>query len=199
MIKNIVFDFGQVLVRFDPRYMVTRYVTDDADAAQLEEVLFDRLYWDRLDAGTITDNEVMTEAKKRLPERLFEVAEKIYFNWIYNIPEIEGMRELLSQLREKGYRLYLLSNICTYFASHADEIPILKLLDGCVFSAVAGHVKPSREIYNHLCRRFAIEPSETGFVDDRDENIEGAINAGWSGVLFNGDARELRTRFLNED
>lgn len=197
MIKNIVFDFGQVLVRFDPRYMVTRYVTDDADAALLEEVLFDRIYWDRLDAGTITDDEVMTEAKKRLPVRLHEVAEKIYFNWIYNIPEIEGMRELLSQLREKGYRLYLLSNICTYFASHADEIPILKLLDGCVFSAVAGHVKPSREIYDHLCRRFALEPSETVFVDDREENIKGAINAGWSGVLFNGDARELREILLN--
>lgn len=199
MIKNIVFDFGQVLVRFDPHYMVTRYVSDERDAALLEEVLFDRLYWDRLDAGTISDDEVICESKKRIPERLHEVAEKIYYNWIYNIPEIEGMRELLTELREKGYKLYLLSNICTYFASHADEIPILKMLDGCVFSAVAGYVKPSREIYDHLCEKFSLIPAETVFVDDRVENIEGAIKAGLRGVLFEGDVSLLRVSILNKD
>ena len=61
------------------------------------------------------------------------------------------------------------------------------MLDGCVFSAVAGYVKPSREIYDHLCDKFALNPDETLFVDDRAENIEGAINSGWHGLLFNGD------------
>ena len=59
MIKNVVFDFGQVLVHFQPAYMVGKYVTDEADAKLLKEVLFDRLYWDKLDAGTITDEEAV--------------------------------------------------------------------------------------------------------------------------------------------
>ncbi len=196
MIKNIVFDFGQVLVHFDPHYMVTRYVADPSDAAILEEVLFDRLYWDRLDAGTISDDEVISESKKRLPERLHEVAEQIYYNWIYNIPEIDGMRELLCELKSRGYRLFLLSNISTYFASHEREIPILKLLDGCVYSAMCGYVKPDRRIYEHLTDKFALDPTETLFVDDRAENTEGAKIAGWSAYLFDGDVKRLSDYLL---
>ncbi|MBE6613647.1 MAG: hypothetical protein E7632_14270, partial [Ruminococcaceae bacterium] len=145
MFDNIVFDFGQVLVKFDEAYMTSRYIADEADAALVQSVVFDRLYWDRLDAGTITDDEVMAESKKRLPARLHEAAAQVYYNWIYNIPEIEGMRSVVEFCREKGKICYLLSNICTYFAAHSDEIPILSLLDGCVYSAVAGKVKPNRD------------------------------------------------------
>ena len=57
MIENVVFDFGQVLIKFDPDHMVGRYVTDAVDAALLSAVVFDRLYWDKLDAGTLGDAE----------------------------------------------------------------------------------------------------------------------------------------------
>ena len=191
MYKNIVFDFGQVLVKFDEAYMTRQYIKDENDAQLVQEVVFDRLYWDKLDAGTITDEEVMAGARSRLPERLWHDAEKVYFNWIYNIPEIPGMREILVKLHAQGKRLYLLSNICTYFARHADEIPILSLLDGCVYSAVAGNVKPDREIFDHLCRRFSLDPAETIFIDDREANIRGAQNAGIAGYLFDGDAAKL--------
>ena len=69
MIKNVVFDFGQVMVRFEPSYMVGRYVKDKADASLLGEVIFDRLYWDRLDAGTISDEEVINACYTRLSGR----------------------------------------------------------------------------------------------------------------------------------
>ncbi|MBO5092626.1 MAG: HAD family phosphatase, partial [Clostridia bacterium] len=59
-IKNVVFDFGQVLVYFQPSYMVGAYVSDEADKALIEEVVFDRLYWDRLDSGDISDEEVVS-------------------------------------------------------------------------------------------------------------------------------------------
>ena len=65
MIKNVVFDFGQVLVHFEPSYMVGKYVQDAEDKPLLEDVLFDRLYWDRLDEGTITDEEVLAACQKK--------------------------------------------------------------------------------------------------------------------------------------
>lgn len=191
--KNVVFDFGQVLVRFDPAYIVAQYVRDPADAALLEEVVFDRLYWDRMDAGTMTDDELMTLARGRLPGRLWEIAGTIYYNWIYHLPEIDGMRELIISLKEEyGVSVYLLSNISCLFAAHAKEIPILSLLDGCVFSAVCKMVKPNGEIFRHLCDTFAIEPSESVFVDDRQDNIEGARGEGFVGYCFDGDAARLR-------
>ena len=122
-IKNVVFDFGQVLVYFQPSYMVGAYVSDEADKALIEEVVFDRLYWDRLDSGDISDKEVVSAIKTRLPERLWDVSEKIYYSWIYNIPEIEGMSELIDRIKNRyNVKVYLLSNISNYFASHSEEI-----------------------------------------------------------------------------
>ncbi len=192
MIKNIIFDFGQVLIHFEPSYMVGKYVSDERDGALLSKVVFDRLYWDKLDAGTISDAEVIEECKKRLPERLWAAAEQIYYNWVYNLPPVEGMQELVEELRERGIRLFLLSNISTYFAEHAHEFPVLSLFERCVFSAVCGTVKPSREIFEYICREGGILPCETLFIDDSPKNIKGAQDFGITGYLFDGDAARLR-------
>lgn len=191
MIKNVIFDFGQVMIRFDPVYMVGRYVTDAKDAALLENVIFDRLYWDKLDKGTITDAAVVAAVKTRIPEHLYEAVEKIYYNWIYNIPEIEGMREIVRNLRKRGVRVFLLSNISQYFAEHADEIPCLAEFERCFFSAVMGKTKPNREIYDEVCRTVGIGPTETLFVDDNAMNIRCAEEYGIHGYLFDGDASRL--------
>lgn len=192
-IKNVVFDFGQVLVRFEPSYMVGKYVTDEVDARLLEEVVFDRLYWDKLDAGTITSEETLTECHKRLPERLWEAADTIFYNWIYNIPEIEGMGELTVYLKKRyGVKLLLLSNISHYFADHRDEIPVLKEFDHCIFSARVGLVKPDREIFDYMCKTHQILPEETIFIDDNAANIKGANAFGIHGYLFDGNVEALR-------
>ena len=198
MIKNVVFDFGQVMVHFEPSYMVSRYITDPEDASLLEKVIFDRLYWDKLDAGTITDEEVINSCKKRLPERLHKAAENIYYNWIYNIPEIEGMRELVSDIKKDlGVRVFLLSNICEYFADHADEIPCLEEFERCVLSALCGYTKPHAEIFDHLCSVCDILPEETVFIDDSEKNIKGAEAFGITGYLFDGNADALRKYLYN--
>ena len=191
-LKNVVFDCGQVLVHFEPSYMVGVYVNDPNDKAMLEKVIFDRLYWDRLDMGTISNEETVNEIKKRISERLWDVAEKIYYNWIYNIPEIEGMRELVNDLKIRhGVKVFLLSNISKYFAAHACELEILKNFDGLVMSASIGIVKPSYEIFDYLCKTYNLTPEETIFVDDRRDNIEGAEKYGIRGYLFDGDAKKL--------
>lgn len=193
MIKNVIFDYGQVLVHFVPEYMVRQYVSDGDDVKMLTEIIFDRLYWDKLDDGTITNEQTVSEFKKRIPERLWEVSEKIFYNWIYNIPEMEGMSELVSYIKEKyGVKTYLLSNISHYLADHADEMPILPTLDGCVFSARIGKVKPTPAIYEHLLRTYSLEPSECIFIDDRAENIEGARALSIHGYIFDGDVDALR-------
>ncbi len=193
MIRNVVFDFGQVLIRFEPQYMVEQYVTDPADSALLQEVVFDRLYWDALDSGDITDDEVIRLCCKRLPARLHAVAKTIYDNWIYHLPEIDGMRELLEELKARDdLHLFLLSNISTYFSAHADEIPILSFFEKCVFSADCGLVKPHREIFEHLCHVCDIDPAETVFIDDNPQNVTGAAQYGIKGYLFDRDVSRLR-------
>ncbi len=192
MIKQVVFDFGQVLVHFDPHAMCERYLTNDEDIAVMEAVLFDRLYWDKLDAGTITDEQTITLAQKRLPAHLRPIAADIFYNWIYMLPEIDGMRDVLISLKQNGVPLYLLSNISRYFADHCDEIEILSYFDHCVFSAVCGYTKPHKNIFDHLCRTCDCDPAQTLFIDDSEKNIEGAEKAGLIGYRFDGDATKLR-------
>ena len=192
-IKNVVFDFGQVMVYFNPKYMVGVYVSDKDDAALLEEVVFDRLYWDRLDAGTITDEETLAECHKRLPERLWDVADKIYYNWIYNIPEVEGMKDLVSYLKNTyKVKICLLSNISRYFADHSGEIDCLKEFDKIVMTGYLGIVKPHKEIFDYLCDYCEIKAEESIFIDDNKANIAGADAYGINTYLFDGDAKKLK-------
>lgn len=194
MIKNVVFDCGQVLIHFDPKYMVEQYVTDPADSALLQEVIFDRAYWNRLDVGTITDEEVVAESCKRVPARLHEAVSKIYYNWIYNIPEMEGMRELIRDLKATfGVKTCLLSDISKYFSDHHHEVPILSELDVLVMSADYALAKPHRETFENLFRVCDIRPEESIFVDDNPKNIEGAEACGMKGYCFDGNAERLRT------
>lgn len=187
MIRNVIFDFGQVIIRFEPKIMVAPYVSDPVDAALLAHILFDRKYWEPLDAGTISDGEVLDAVRARLPERLWEAAEKTYWNWIYNIPEIEGMTDLVRRVKEKyGVGVYLLSNISQYFVSHRAEIPALACFDGCVFSSDLHVIKPDARIFDHTCRTFGLDPAETLFIDDNADNIAGARAFGLQGYVFDG-------------
>lgn len=199
MIKNVIFDFGQVLVHFEPEYMVRQYINDEDDVKLLSEVVFDRLYWDKLDLGTITDDETIALCRERLPKRLWETAEKIHRNWIYNIPEIEGMKELIKYIKnEHGVGVFVLSNISHYFADHSHEIDILNYSDGSVFSARLGVTKPDHRIFDHICKKYGLDPSTTLFVDDSEKNINASRTFGLQGYLFDGDAQKLK-RYLDDE
>jgi len=192
MIKNLVFDFGNVLVRYEPEYMVSQYVSDPEDKRLLTEVLFDRLYWDPLDEGGITDEEVVRYSCARLPERLHSLCREIYYNWGRHLPEMPGMWELVRRVkREYGVRIYLLSNIGSLFAEFEHLFPIFDEMEDRIFSALVGHVKPNRDMFEYLIERTGIDPDETLFIDDAKRNIDGAMAVGIRGYLFDGDASKL--------
>ena len=199
-IKNVIFDFGQVIVHFEPAYMVGRYVTDKEDAALLEEVIFDRLYWDKLDLGTMSDEEALCEIKKRVPQRLWDVCDTIYYNWVFNIPLIDGMEDLIKYIKTEypSVRIFLISNISKYFVSHKKDIPILSEFEYCVFSSDLQVAKPDHVIFDHLCKKCNLVPSESVFVDDNINNIKGADSFGLNGYLFDGDASKLK-KYLDEN
>lgn len=195
MIKNLIFDFGQVLVHFDPEYMTSRYVTEQRDIELLKEVVFDRLYWDKLDRATITDEELIADVKRRIPERLHSAAEKIYCNWYYNLPEMEGMRELVAEMREEyGVQTYILSDISQGFVDRYSRIDILKGFDGYCFSAAEGMCKPDPAAMQNLLNKYTLKAEECFFIDDRAVNVKGAAKVGVNGFVFEGDAAALRIK-----
>lgn len=197
MIKNYIFDFGKVLVEFDPNYMTAAYVKDPVQAAQIAQVVFDRLYWDPLDYGGISDEELKNACHARLPKQLHALADEVYDRWLENLPFIDGMPQLVQDIKAAGGKVFLLSNISIGFAEHWHHVPqlhqLLSLFDGLVFSGPLGIVKPSREIFQYVMRTFGLKEEECIFIDDSEKNILGAEKAGIRGYLFDGDPAKLRT------
>ena len=190
MYKNIVFDYGMVLVRFEGEE-ISRHFMSEEDAAVFAPVFFDRLYWDRLDRGTIEREEMLDDVMRRLPNFSRELAGRVFDEWFEVLRPIDGMPELVTALRKKGHRLYLISDIAKNFAANAHRLPIISDFDGRVMSSTLGITKPSPEIFRHLLDTYALDPAECIFIDDRLCNVEGARAVGMAGYHFDGNADKL--------
>lgn len=194
--KDIIFDFGNVLGQCYADCLTDPYVDDVANKPMIRDIVFDRLYFDKLDRGTITDEEVLAGICSRLPKALHKQACDVYNNWINTMIPMKKMGKVVSDLKEKGHKLYLLSNISIGFANSYQNIPWMKSLfdqfDGLVFSGTIGMVKPDVEIYEYVLNKFNLKAENCIFIDDSKANVEGSIKAGIEGYYFDGDVEKLR-------
>lgn len=191
MIHTVIFDYGNTLVRFKESELAESYTKDPADADLILSVFLAREYWQKLDEGTLTHEEWIDSAKKRLPEHLHDTLYEIANSWYYRLPEIEGMTALVHKLKAKGVKLYLLSNISKAFAAHIEEFPLLSLFDGIVCSGMEECAKPEEEIYKILIDRYHLATNGCIFIDDRQDNLDTAAKFGITPYLFDGNAQKL--------
>ncbi len=192
MIKNVVFDFGNTVIHFVPREIIKYFgVNEEEDISVLETIIFDRKYWDKLDDGSLSQDEFRESIINKVPDRYRQTTLDICDNWYKALPEIEGMRELIESLKKKGKKIYLLSNISEEFVKHKEKIEIFKLFDGFVFSGVEKMAKPDRKIFELLLDRYNLDAKSCLFVDDLEKNVETAKNVGFKAFLFKGKAREV--------
>lgn len=190
--KNVIFDYGNTIVEFEPMNIVKRFgITDNADAEILCEKVFDRKYWDKLDSDDISQEEFINGVLSELPQRLHGIATDICNNWITNLPFIQGMDELIYKLEQDGYKIYLLSNISKHFAENSDKIGIFKQFDGLVFSGAIGLIKPNKDIFEYILHKYNLIPSETVFIDDNKDNVNTAERIGVKSLLFTGNNNEV--------
>lgn len=190
MLKNIIFDMGNVLVRFLPDQITARLAQGE-DQKLLREHVFSE-EWRLLDRGAISQEEAIKRVCDRLPERLHEKARYIIEHQIETLSPDPEMYRLVKELKEKGYQLYLLSNVSVQFHDFWQEIPALHLMDGKVISADLKMVKPEEGIYRFLFDTYHLDPKECFFVDDLPQNIEAGKQLGMDGFCFQGDSMALR-------
>lgn len=199
MIKNIIFDFGRVIVDFNETKMTRAYIEDDALVPTVRDVVFDRLYWDPLDIGDITDEEVREGIASRVPKDIVAPALAVYDRWIDNVDLIPHIEEAISAARERAEGLYLLSNISIKFANEYKENPnmrrVLAPFDGLVFSGPLHLIKPDTRIFRYLLDTYGLSAEECLFIDDSPKNIAGAESLGIHTYLFDGDAEKL-TKYI---
>lgn len=194
MIKNIVFDMGNVLVKWDPEAFMDGY-SESAKELFRKEIYFSE-NWLRLDRGELSEEEITELVCSRVPESYRADAEKL-IKWYHFSSMIEGMEELVKQLKDIGYKVYLLSNTSKVFYKFKELFPVIKHFDGTFISADYGVLKPDKEIFRLFCEKFSLSPSESVFIDDSQANVKSASEEGFSGIWFKGDAEELKMELVN--
>ena len=183
MYKNIVFDFGGVMVDFDPH----KYLIDLFGNRGLEEEVYDLTFgsreWRLLDAGRITRreaNERMLQRAKAVG-RGFEV-EGVLDDWMHILRPRLRMLELVRRLKNHGYCVYYLSNIPQDVLELLTERGVLTQFDGGVASCEVQVNKPDPQIYKALLKKYQLKASECIFIDDRLENVQAAFALGFAGI-----------------
>ncbi|MBO7373827.1 MAG: HAD family phosphatase, partial [Oscillospiraceae bacterium] len=175
MIKNIIFDMGNVLIYFNRDVFLDRVgLTDPGDRELLKREVYLSLEWSRMDRGSLTDEEAADIIARRVPAHLRETVHKLVNEWDRPILPIPGMEELARELKQNGYGIYLLSNASYRQPVYWQNVPVAEVFDGTLISADVHLVKPQPEIYELMCRRFSLKKEECVFIDDSTPNAEGA-------------------------
>lgn len=195
MIRNIVFDMGNVLLDYDSLIPCLKQAPTEADAKAVRSALFKAPEWEeKLDGCLISEDEMLEIAQSRLQtQALKNLAAQIFSNFHeYALTPKPGMDAVIETLYRRGFGLYLLSNVGERFFSYQHLIPYVDLFDGLLTSGEEKLLKPDPALYHRLCEKFGLNAGECLFIDDRQRNIDGALAAGMQGYLFaDGDAKRL--------
>ncbi len=190
MIKNIVFDFGGVLVRYDFTAFFRPYFSTEDELQWFMRNAFQPAN-EELDRGDQSPEEIIRRTQRVWPEykhafqALYDHYEDIF------LCEMRGMKTLMRSLKARGYRLLGLSNWSALVERIMRKYPtIFSLLDGALISKDVHMTKPELGIYYLFLKKFRVRSDECVFIDDKPENILAAEAMGFYGVVFR-NARQL--------
>lgn len=184
MIKNIVFDIGNVLAGFVWEEFYHSFGYSEEIFEKLADATVRSPFWNEMDRGKLSDEELLEGFIKNDPSiekeirEVFENVEGIIQRYDYAIPWIR-------ELKEKGYHIYVISN----FSQKAHEeckkaLDFLEEIDGGILSFQVKMIKPAPEIYQLLCNTYHLEAGECVFIDDLPRNVEAARKEGMKGLVF---------------
>ena len=192
MIRNIIFDMGNVLIRYAPEYFIERAgIRDPREKDLLLNEIYRSPKWAQMDYGHLREDDFEQHLYTRLPARLHGVVPKLVRHWSQPEP-IPGMADFAAGCKKAGLGVYLLSNASLLQKDYWPNVPGHEFFDGTIVSAYEGCVKPGAEIFQRLLDRFHLRAEECFFVDDLAENVDGAKRVGIDGFVFRGDVDALR-------
>jgi 2-haloacid dehalogenase len=197
--RVVVWDLGNVVIPWDRRAALARFVDDPAEVERLADEVFDLETNLHLDRSTDAD-EVRAALEERHPGHGW-VLDGYLENFRHSLGAvIAGTEALIDDLLAAGVRCVGLSNWSALsFDGVPDDYPVLGRLDGILISGEVGVTKPDAAIFRHCEERFGFTPAQALFFDDNAANVAGARAAGWDAELFRtpGAARDaVRARGL---
>ncbi|MBD3211570.1 MAG: HAD-IA family hydrolase [Candidatus Lokiarchaeota archaeon] len=189
MIKNIIFDLGNVLINFKPGEFLNQFTNEMGKIEDFVKKVPKSKIWFDLDRGKLSVNEAFKIFLEKYPEKE-ELLHSFFENnkWMDMLTPIKENVEILNELKNKGYRLYILSSfIKEAFSYIQSRYEFLSLFDGAVISYQEGCIKPEKEIYRILLQRYNLNPEECIFIDDHKVILKPARQLGMNVIHYQPD------------
>ncbi len=190
-VRNVVFDFGGVLVRWRPLEIIESFYPDGPLRERVREMVFEHPDWVEMDRGALSDAAAVERFAARLKRPEAEIHSLLQYvkDSLTPLPETVA---ILHSLKDRGVPLYGLSNMAaSTFAHLRERYSFWDSFLGIVISADVKLVKPDPRIFDHLCERYGLAPAETLFIDDHWPNVESAHRRGLHTIHFS-DAKRCR-------
>jgi putative hydrolase of the HAD superfamily len=174
MIRNIVFDLGNVLISFRPAEYLKRNNYPEKTRQRILNDIFLSPEWLMLDDGKISPEEAVDSIARKSSLKREEIA--LVFNKRTEIMfPIERNARLLPGLKKRGFRLYYLSNFpLDIFDEIKNSYLFFKYFDGGIISSEVKYSKPGIEIYKIFFEKYKLKPEESLFIDDIEANVRSA-------------------------
>ena len=139
--------------------------------------------------------DLFDSVKNRVPEEYHGTLQKIIDNYKDHMLPIEGAKEFCEYIKKKGYGIYILSNVSDNFYQYFPKFLPLNFFNGVVVSSDIHIIKPDEGIYKYTLNKYNLNPKECLFIDDREENIEGAKKLDINAELFKNNFNEIIKKY----
>ena len=191
MLKNIIFDCSDTLLRFSGFELLENIVGDSRRAENIYRSMLNHPTWGLCDEGK-ADAEALARDVLPLLDEPDRDYGRIYIDkWMTNYSVIDGIPELLADIKTKGYKLYLLSDFPDCFDKVVKQFPFFDLFDGMAVSYAYGTSKRSGGLFTALLETYSLKADECLFVDDLATNTAKAERLGMKALRFT-DADAVR-------
>ena len=194
MIKNLVFDLGNVLIEWNSEKILTYFEPEKEQRQVLRQVIFESGVWHQTDKGDLSLKDACEEVLAQLDISYHSAVKNILYHWYEVVHVYSGLQEKIQLWADQGYRIYILSTTCEifYHIEKAGLLPIYPLLSGYILSSEVGVVKPEAEIYQKLLKKYNLNPVESVFIDDIQANLDTAAELGFETILSTSETENIR-------
>ncbi len=196
---DIILDMGNVLLEWNKDKILRGVVKTEKDYMILDKAIFQSGLWERLDLGTLTREELVLKVVSLIGSIYQEKVQEIVWNWPSYIEIYTEVFPLLARLKEKGHRIFVLSNTSPVFYELLQEqlSPLNEILDGFVLSCDIKAIKPDRKMFEEILHKYDLDPANCIFLDDVKDNTKMAESLGIKAyqVKHRGDVIDILQRF----